>query len=33
VDQGRMITVDEEEVARRCLEEAKNLWRKNGIDV
>jgi 5-methylthioadenosine/S-adenosylhomocysteine deaminase len=33
VDQGRMTTVDEEEVTRRCLEEAKNLWRKNGIDV
>jgi len=33
VDQGRMTTVDEEEVARRCLEEAKKLWRKNGIDV
>jgi len=33
VDQGRMTTVDEEEVERKCLEEAKNLWRKNGIDV
>jgi cytosine/adenosine deaminase-related metal-dependent hydrolase len=33
VEQGRMTTVDEEEVARKCREEAKKLWRKNGIDV
>jgi len=33
VDQGRMTTVDEQEVARKCLEEARKLWRKNGIDV
>jgi cytosine/adenosine deaminase-related metal-dependent hydrolase len=33
VDRGRMTTVDEQEVARKCLEEAKRLWRKNGIDV
>jgi 5-methylthioadenosine/S-adenosylhomocysteine deaminase len=33
VEKGRMTTVDEEEVAERCLEEAKKLWRKNGIDV
>jgi 5-methylthioadenosine/S-adenosylhomocysteine deaminase len=33
VDQGRMTTIDEEEVARQCREEAKKLWRKNGIDV
>jgi len=33
VEKGRMKTVDEEEVAADCLEEAKKLWRKNGIDV
>jgi 5-methylthioadenosine/S-adenosylhomocysteine deaminase len=33
VDQRRMTTVDEQEVQRKCLEEAENLWRKNGIDV
>jgi 5-methylthioadenosine/S-adenosylhomocysteine deaminase len=33
VDQGRMTTVDEEEVGRKCREEAEKLWRKNGIDV
>jgi len=33
VDRGRMTTVDEEEVARKCREEAKKLWRKNGIDA
>jgi len=33
VEQGRMTTVDEQEVARKCLEEAGRLWRKNGIDV
>jgi 5-methylthioadenosine/S-adenosylhomocysteine deaminase len=33
VEQGRMTTVDEEEVSRLCQEEAKKLWRKNGIDV
>jgi 5-methylthioadenosine/S-adenosylhomocysteine deaminase len=33
VEQGRMSTVDEEEVERKCREEAKKLWRKNGIDV
>jgi len=25
--------VDEEEVLQNCREEAKKLWRKNGIDV
>jgi len=33
VEKGRMKTVDEEEVVGNCLEEAKKLWRKNGIDV
>jgi cytosine/adenosine deaminase-related metal-dependent hydrolase len=33
VDQGRMTTVDEEEVNRKCGEEAKKLWRKNEIEV
>jgi 5-methylthioadenosine/S-adenosylhomocysteine deaminase len=33
VERGRMNTVDEQEVRRKCLEEAKKLWRKNGIDV
>ena len=33
VEQGRMTTVNEEEVARHCREAAKELWRKNGIDV
>jgi len=33
VRQGKMITVDEEEVAAACLEEAKQLWRKNGVAV
>lgn len=30
---GRMTTVDEEQVAEACLEEARRLWRKNGIEV
>ena len=33
VEKGRMRTVDEEEVLQNCQEEAKKLWRKNGIDV
>ncbi len=33
VDKGRMTTVDEEEVKRSCVEEARKLWRKNGIRV
>ena len=33
VRQGKMITVDEEEVAAACLEEARQLWRKNGVAV
>jgi len=33
VEKGRMTTVDEEEVLQNCREEAKKLWRKNGIDV
>jgi cytosine/adenosine deaminase-related metal-dependent hydrolase len=33
VDHGQVTTVDEEEVARKCGEAAKKLWRKNGIDV
>ena len=33
VEKGNMTTVDEEEVRQNCLEEAKKLWRKNGIDV
>jgi cytosine/adenosine deaminase-related metal-dependent hydrolase len=30
---GRMTTVDEEEVRRSCVEEARKLWRRNGISV
>jgi len=33
VEEGRTTTVDEEEVLQNCQEEAKKLWRKNGIDV
>ena len=33
VRQGKMITVDEEEVAAACLEEARQLWRNNGVAV
>jgi 5-methylthioadenosine/S-adenosylhomocysteine deaminase len=33
VRDGRMTTVDEEEVRRECLREAATLWRKNGIRV
>lgn len=29
----RMLTVDEEEVTRACVEEAKVLWRKTGVQV
>ena len=33
VEGGKMTTVDEGEVRAACLEEAKVLWRKNGIQV
>ena len=33
VRDGTMTTVNEEEVARACLEQAKVLWRKNGVTV
>jgi 5-methylthioadenosine/S-adenosylhomocysteine deaminase len=33
VQDGRMTTIDEQEVARACREEARRLWRKNGIEV
>jgi cytosine/adenosine deaminase-related metal-dependent hydrolase len=33
VEQGRMTTVDEEEVRQKCRQEAEKLWRKNGIGV
>jgi 5-methylthioadenosine/S-adenosylhomocysteine deaminase len=33
VDQGRMTTVDEAEVRKTCVEQAKILWRKNGVAV
>ncbi len=33
VEKGRMTTVDEEEVKGTCIDEAKILWRKNGIEV
>jgi len=31
VDEGRLTTADEEEVAAACLEQARQLWRKNGV--
>jgi hypothetical protein len=33
VEKGRMTGVDEEEVRRSCVEEARRLWRRNGISV
>ncbi|MBN2322119.1 MAG: amidohydrolase [Spirochaetes bacterium] len=33
VSDRRMTTVDEEEVRRHCLDEAKALWRRNGISI
>jgi cytosine/adenosine deaminase-related metal-dependent hydrolase len=33
VEGGRMTTVDEEDVRRACLEQARVLWHKNGIAV
>jgi cytosine/adenosine deaminase-related metal-dependent hydrolase len=33
VRDGRMTTVNEEEAAAACVEEARKLWRKNGIAV
>jgi cytosine/adenosine deaminase-related metal-dependent hydrolase len=33
VEEGGMVTVNEEEVREGCMEEAKVLWRKNGIAV
>jgi 5-methylthioadenosine/S-adenosylhomocysteine deaminase len=33
VRDGRMLTVDEEEVERACREEARALWKKNGIEA
>ncbi len=33
VEDGKMTTVDEEEVKEQCIEQAKALWRKNGVDV
>jgi 5-methylthioadenosine/S-adenosylhomocysteine deaminase len=33
VEKGRLVTADEEQVAAACLEEARRLWRKNGVQV
>jgi cytosine/adenosine deaminase-related metal-dependent hydrolase len=33
VDEGVMTTVNEEEVRRACQEQARVLWRKNGIEA
>lgn len=33
VEDRRMTTVNEGEVRKQCLEEAKALWRRNGIDI
>jgi 5-methylthioadenosine/S-adenosylhomocysteine deaminase len=33
VKDRRMVTVDEAEVRRTCVEEARSLWRRNGIEV
>jgi cytosine/adenosine deaminase-related metal-dependent hydrolase len=33
VEEGVMTTVNEEEVRRACQEEARRLWRKNGIEA
>ena len=33
VEEGVMTTVNEEEVRRACQEEARTLWRKNGIEA
>jgi 5-methylthioadenosine/S-adenosylhomocysteine deaminase len=33
VNNGRMTTVDETEVKKACVQEARVLWRKNGINV
>ena len=33
VENGKMTTVDEEEVTAACLEQAKILWRKNGVNI
>ena len=33
IEDGKSTRVDEDEVEAACLEQAKILWRKNGIDV
>jgi len=33
VEKGKMTTVNEEEVKKTCINQAKILWRKNGIEV
>ena len=33
VKEGKMTTVDEEEVKAACVEEGRKLWKRNGIEV
>ncbi|NLC62572.1 MAG: amidohydrolase family protein [Thermoanaerobacterales bacterium] len=33
VENGKMTTVDEEEVKAECIDQAKALWRKNGVNI